>query len=123
MENGAEIQIYYNFIIVWFAKNTPSLPSKFKNWGILKIANSYLLGTVNFIEIGRFLATFSNFRKKKQRFLNTVFVVPENSFKRSMYFCEKCYKITKNRPISLQMTVPNCLEFEILKTPQIFEFG
>ena len=51
------------------------------------------------------------------------FVVPINSSKRPRFFCEKRYKIAKNRPIFKKLTVPNRQEFVIFKTPQFFEFG
>ena len=55
--------------------------------------------------------------------ISTVFAVPENSFKKGHYLCEKWYKIATNRPISKKVGLPNSLEFMIFKILRFFKFG
>ena len=39
------------------------------------------------------------------------------------FFCEYYYKIAKNRPMEIKLTVLNRQDYAIFKTPQYFKFG
>ena len=51
------------------------------------------------------------------------FWVQQKTAKITCFFGDYYYKIAKNRPISMKLTVPNRQGFAIFKTSQFFYFG
>ena len=61
--------------------------------------------------------------RQKKHMIFAVFCCTHKTIKNVTFSFEDNYKIAKNRPILMKLTVPNRQDFAIFKTPQFFKFG
>ena len=92
-----------------------------KKWEFLKIANSCLLGTVEFFLNRTIFRDSIEIFAKKYNVFSTVFRCSHKQLKKATFLLRKMYKIAKNRSILKNSTVPSRKQFAIFRNTRFIK--